>query len=55
MKKTNKAKLTMIMARNVLNRNKFISDTVHPNIPGYDRIAYVYIDNFNKHKNYLCN
>lgn len=40
---------------NLFNRNKFISDTVHPNIPGYDRIAYVYIDNFNKHKNYLCN
>lgn len=40
---------------NLFNRNKFISDTVHPNIPGYDRIAYVYIDNFNKYKNYLCN
>ena len=40
---------------NLFNRNKFISDTVHPNIPGYDRISYVYIDNFNKYKNYLCN
>lgn len=40
---------------NLYNRNKFISDTVHPKIPGYDRISDVYIDNFNKYKNYLCN
>ena len=40
---------------NLFNRSKFISDTVHPTIPGYDRIGDVYIDNFNKYKNYLCN
>ncbi len=40
---------------NLFNRSKFISDTVHPTVLGYDQIAYVYIDNFNKYKNYLCN
>lgn len=40
---------------NLFNRSKFISDTVHPTIPGYDRIGDVHIDNFIKHKNYLCN
>ena len=39
---------------NLFNRNKFISDTVHPTIEGYNRIANVYIDNFKKYENYLC-
>ena len=40
---------------NLYNRNKFISDTVHPTIEGYNRIANVYIDNFYKYEKYLCN
>ena len=39
---------------NLYNRDKFISDTVHPTVEGYNRIANVYIDNFYKYANYLC-